>query len=91
MANTARGRQAVARIGPMSKSRIIEAYSERKDEYIEAVGSMDDAHSDDREPVLRMAKQADGPIIDAGCGPGQWTAFLRGHGNDVEGVDLVPG
>lgn len=24
------------------------------------------------------------------CGPGHWSAFLRSHGADVEGVDLVP-
>ncbi|WP_334684347.1 class I SAM-dependent methyltransferase [Arthrobacter sp. CAN_A6] len=31
----------------------------------------------------------DGLIIDAGCGPGQWTNFLKDCGASVEGIDLV--
>jgi SAM-dependent methyltransferase len=32
-----------------------------------------------------------GPVADVGCGPGRVTAFLRGLGLDVFGVDLSPG
>ena len=31
-----------------------------------------------------------GQILDAGCGPGQWSDFLAGCGCTVRGVDLVP-
>lgn len=31
-----------------------------------------------------------GPVLDVGCGPGWWTAWLHGLGVDVSGVDLVP-
>ena len=79
----------LARIDPMSKTRVRDAYSRRADEYIQAVGSMEHVHRDDRELVLEMAKLADGLILDAGCGPGQWTNFLQEHGAEVVGVDLA--
>lgn len=31
-----------------------------------------------------------GPVLDVGCGPGQASAYLGGHGVDVSGVDLSP-
>ena len=31
-----------------------------------------------------------GPVLDLGCGPGQWTAHLHALGADVTGVDVVP-
>jgi SAM-dependent methyltransferase len=48
------------------------------------------------EPVKRsmlglFAELAAGPVADVGCGPGHVTAFLRGRGLDVFGVDLSPG
>jgi SAM-dependent methyltransferase len=74
----------------MSRTRVRDAYSRRADEYIQAVGSMDHVHRDDRELVLEMAQLAEGLILDAGCGPGQWTNFLQEHGAEVVGVDLAP-
>lgn len=49
-----------------------------------------------QEPVLRsmltlFAELASGPTADVGCGPGHVTAFLRGQGLDVFGIDLAPG
>ena len=40
--------------------------------------------------MSRWAGEVPGRIIDAGCGPGQWTDFLHSRGCDIEGVDLVP-
>nr|WP_211658977.1 class I SAM-dependent methyltransferase [Phytoactinopolyspora halophila] len=48
------------------------------------------AHEADRDLVVRWVRGCQGPVIDAGCGPGQWTDFLRQWGVDVEGVDVVP-
>ena len=74
----------------MSRTRVRDAYSRRADEYIQAVGSMEHVHRDDRDLVLGMAKRADRLILDAGCGPGQWANFLQEHGAEVVGVDLAP-
>ncbi|MDQ0095170.1 class I SAM-dependent methyltransferase [Paeniglutamicibacter psychrophenolicus] len=74
----------------MSKIRVRDAYCRRAEEYIQAVGSMDHVHRDDRELVLKKAKLADGLVLDAGCGPGHWTNFLQEHGAEVTGVDLAP-
>ncbi|MEA5363735.1 class I SAM-dependent methyltransferase [Amycolatopsis sp., V23-08] len=47
------------------------------------------------QPYLRtalalFAGQADGPVVDVGCGPGHFTAHLASLGLDVAGVDLSP-
>ena len=31
-----------------------------------------------------------GPVLDLGCGPGQWTFYLQQLGADVTGIDMVP-
>ena len=63
------------------------AYSARALAYIEAVGSIEHASQEDRTYLLEWARTIDGPMLDVGCGPGQWTNFLHGAGIDVEGVD----
>lgn len=66
------------------------AYDARADEYIAALGSMDAVHPVDRSIVDAWAASVTGPVLDAGCGPGHWTAHLTGQGLDVRGVDLAP-
>ncbi|MBF4579387.1 class I SAM-dependent methyltransferase [Frigoribacterium sp. VKM Ac-2530] len=69
------------------------AYAERAGEYATALGSMSAVHPDDLDFVSRWAGGLDGPVLDLGCGPGHWTAFLAGRdgaGLDVSGVDPVP-
>jgi len=66
------------------------AYSARAAEYVEKLGSVDSLHPSDRALIRSWASEVDGPILDAGCGPGHWTAYLAEHGNDVRGVDQVP-
>jgi len=66
------------------------AYSNRAAEYIEQLGSMSAVHPSDLQLVTSWALSVDGPLLDAGCGPGHWTAHLAGHGVDVRGVDDVP-
>lgn len=51
---------------------------------------MSAVHPSDRQLVLTWADGIEGPVIDAGCGPGQWTNFLTELGLDARGVDLVP-
>lgn len=46
----------------------------------------------DRALLTLFAELAgQGPVLDAGCGPGRITAYLRELGCAVEGVDLSPG
>lgn len=45
----------------------------------------------DRWLLERVAREARGPVLDVGCGPGHVTAFLAAHGADARGVDLSPG
>ncbi|WP_295839936.1 class I SAM-dependent methyltransferase [uncultured Microbacterium sp.] len=66
------------------------AYDARADEYIAALGTMDAVHPVDRRIVETWAAGVSGPVLDAGCGPGHWTAHLVGFGLDVRGVDLAP-
>ncbi|SIO03488.1 class I SAM-dependent DNA methyltransferase [Agromyces cerinus] len=74
----------------MSIAEVREAYTGRAEEYISLLGSVADTHELDRDLISRWAEQLDGPVLDAGCGPGHWTDHLRRLGRDVEGVDLVP-
>lgn len=69
--------------------RAREAYARRAGEYIEHLGAISTVHPADLELVTRWARQVEGPILDAGCGPGHWTAHLAGEGADVRGVDGV--
>jgi SAM-dependent methyltransferase len=66
------------------------AYSRRAGEYAARFGTMAATHPQDRALVARWAAGLAGPVLDVGCGPGQWTAWLAGQGCDVEGVDAAP-
>ena len=67
-----------------------ESYSARSQEYTDLFGSMDSTHVSDRALVTSWAATLTGPVLDAGCGPGQWTDFLAQAGLAVSGIDLVP-
>ncbi|MBO9039474.1 class I SAM-dependent methyltransferase [Curtobacterium flaccumfaciens] len=70
--------------------RVTAAYSARADEYAALLGSMDAVHPDDRSLVDDWAAGRSGPLVDAGCGPGHWTAHLARQGHRVSGIDAVP-
>jgi SAM-dependent methyltransferase len=55
------------------------AYADRAAEYAAVLGSMSAVHLDDSALVSRWADGLVGPVLDLGCGPGHWTAFLAGH------------
>ncbi|GGF27884.1 class I SAM-dependent methyltransferase [Subtercola lobariae] len=71
-------------------SEVSRAYSGRAAEYIDLVGSMSAVHPSDLQIVSTWAQTVDGEIIDAGCGPGQWTNFFVEEGLTARGVDAVP-
>lgn len=74
----------------MEEFEVRGAYSSRAAEYTSLFGDVDKAHEQDQDFIRRWTLSLRGTVIDAGCGPGHWTAFLRDHGADVEGIDLVP-
>ncbi|WP_431245326.1 class I SAM-dependent methyltransferase [Leifsonia xyli] len=76
--------------GLTSVSLVRDAYDRRAAEYIELFGLMSSADGRDLRVVSSWADGLSGPVVDAGCGPGQWTDFLRRRGLDVRGVDQVP-
>lgn len=51
---------------------------------------MSAVHPSDRQLVSTWANEVEGSVIDAGCGPGQWTNFLTERGLSAQGIDLVP-
>jgi SAM-dependent methyltransferase len=70
---------------------ITTAYGRRGVEYAEKLGSMTSVHPLDLQLVTGWTDRLDGPVIDAGCGPGHWTGHLAERGVNIRGVDLVPG
>nr|WP_240188503.1 class I SAM-dependent methyltransferase [Nakamurella flavida] len=45
---------------------------------------------DDTALILRHLTGLAGPVLDLGCGPGQWTARLHALGAEITGIDMVP-
>jgi SAM-dependent methyltransferase len=66
------------------------AYTERAAEYVGHLGTMASVHPSDVHLVGSWAASVEGPLLDAGCGPGHWTGFLAERRHDVRGVDSVP-
>ena len=71
-------------------AEVSSSYSRRAAEYAERFGSMVTVHPSDAHLVSTWAADIDGPLLDAGCGPGHWTAYLQDLGHEVRGIDQVP-
>jgi SAM-dependent methyltransferase len=63
-----------------------DAYSSMSQQYI-GLGWRD--HEGDTALVRRYLTGLAGPVLDLGCGPGHWTAYLHSLGARVTGVDMV--
>ena len=74
----------------MDLQPVRDAYSSRSGQYIDLVDEDWQADDDAAVFVRRHLTGLAGPVLDLGCGPGQWTAYLHALGADVTGVDLVP-
>lgn len=74
----------------MTAQAVRERYAARAAEYTALLGSVELLAERDRELIAQWAATADGPVVDAGCGPGHWTQFLHERGVEVLGIDLVP-
>lgn len=66
------------------------AYAARASEYVERLGGLEMMSAVDIETITRWGRQRQGAVLDAGSGPGHWTAHLDGLGCDVTGLDVVP-
>jgi len=73
----------------VTRNETAEAYGRRAAEYAELFGDMGSVHPDDAQLVGSWASTLGGRVLDAGCGPGQWTAFLAGRGVDAVGLDAT--
>jgi SAM-dependent methyltransferase len=67
-----------------------DAYSSMSEQYIGLFDGGWQDHEDDTALVRRHLTGLRGPVLDLGCGPGHWTAYLHSLGADVTGVDIVP-
>lgn len=67
-----------------------DAYARRAGEYADLLGSVDAMSPVDRDRIAAWGASVRGPVLDVGCGPGHWTAFLHDAGVDVRGIDPVP-
>jgi SAM-dependent methyltransferase len=70
--------------------RVRDAYSSLSEQYIDVVEGGRQEHEDDTALVRTYLTGLPGPVLDLGCGPGHWTAYLHSAGADVTGVDMVP-
>jgi len=59
-------------------------------QYIALVDGDRQPHEDDRTLIRRHLTGLPGPVLDVGCGPGHWTAYLHSLGVDATGIDMVP-
>lgn len=67
-----------------------QAYGSRAEEYVEALGSVEQMHDADRWLIEQWTRYlSPGSVLDVGCGPGHWTSFLHDQGIDVEGLDVT--
>ena len=66
------------------------AYSAMSQPYIDLFDGDWQALGDETALVRRHLTGLTGTVLDLGCGPGHWTAYLDSFGVDVVGVDLVP-
>ncbi len=73
-----------------ARATVVAAYGAASALYIEAFPDAGTAHEEDRALIAAWASSVDGPILDAGSGPGLWTVFLHDLGHDVSGIDATP-
>jgi len=67
-----------------------DAYSSGSEQYIGLFDGVGQAQEHDTALIRRHLTGLPGPVLDLGCGPGHWTAYLHSMGADVTGVDIVP-
>ncbi len=66
------------------------AYSRASAQYIDLFDGNWDAHEVDAAFIRRRLHHVPGPVLDLGCGPGYWTAYLHSLQVQTTGIDVVP-
>ena len=74
----------------MELRSVRDAYSSRSQQYIDLFDGDWDAHEVDEAFIRRHLHRTQGPVLDLGCGPGYWTAYLHRLGAQATGIDVVP-
>ena len=77
------------RLQPVDLDEVRRAYTVAAAAYIASFGDASRASASDRAVIGAWADGLDGPVLDAGCGPGHWSGFLHERGLQVEGVDAT--
>jgi SAM-dependent methyltransferase len=77
-----------SRTAPLGTVRT--AYGDAAERYVGLFGTADQAAEEDRTLMADWGATLAGPVLDAGCGPGHWSAFLHERGVAVEGLDATP-
>ena len=72
------------------RNEVVARYTHRAAEYAQQLGTMAHVHPADDHLVTTWASAMTGRVLDAGCGPGHWTAHLVEHGVAAVGIDAVP-
>ncbi|MFS2281782.1 class I SAM-dependent methyltransferase [Microbacterium sp. OR21] len=64
------------------------AYDVRAAEYVALLSDIAQTDARDRARIAAWRDATPGRLLDAGCGPGQWTRFLHDGARGVLGIDL---
>ncbi|WP_244930989.1 class I SAM-dependent methyltransferase [Nocardioides sp. W7] len=77
---------------PRRLDRVAAAYDHWAGPYADLFADPARGHPWDRAAMTVLAETVragePGPVVDLGCGPGHWTAYLAAAGLDVHGVDI---
>jgi len=74
----------------MQDEQVAAAYDLRAAEYIALLGSLDQMERPDVALIGRWRDETPGRLLDAGCGPGLWTAFLAHPESDPDDPESGP-
>ncbi|KQQ65832.1 methyltransferase domain-containing protein [Microbacterium sp. Leaf320] len=75
-------------MGRASDPDIAAAYDARAAEYVALAGSIEQMDARDAAVIAAWRDGSQGSLLDAGCGPGQWTEFLSRGGREARGIDV---